>query len=73
MLTYVAQSDACRIGDQVAIWSRPGLATFCRGDWSWSIFNSHSFPPADSRRTLVNFWRKNVQKNWLTTKRTNPA
>ena len=34
--------------------------TFVRGDWSWNIFYNHSLPSADSRRTVVSFWRKNV-------------
>ena len=32
-----------------------------------------SLPSADSRRTVVSFWQKNVQKYWLTTYRTMPA
>ena len=42
-----------------------GLATFCRADWSWSIFYNHSLPSADSRRAVVSFWQKNVHKYWL--------
>ena len=39
---------------------QPTSATFFRGDWSWNIFYGHSLPSADSRRAIVNFWRKNV-------------
>ena len=39
---------------------RPRSATFFRGDWSWNIFYCHSLPSADSRRTVVSFWRRNV-------------
>ena len=35
-------------------------AIFFRGDWSWNIFYGHSHPSADSRRTVVSFWRKIV-------------
>ena len=38
----------------------PRSATFFHGDWSWNIFYGHSLPSADSRRTVVSFWRKNV-------------
>ena len=38
----------------------PRSATFFRGDWSRNIFCGHSLPSADSRRTVVSFWRKNV-------------
>ena len=38
----------------------PRSATFFRWDWSWNIFYGHSLPSADSRRAVVNFWRKNV-------------
>ena len=38
----------------------PRSATFFLGDWSWNIFYGHSLPSADSRRTVVSFWRKNV-------------
>ena len=38
----------------------PRSATFFRGDLSWNIFYGHSLPFADSRRTVVSFWRKNV-------------
>ena len=40
--------------------SPPRSATFFRGDWSWNIFYGHSLASADSRRTVVSFWRKNV-------------
>ena len=32
-----------------------------RGDWSWNIFYGHSPASADSRRTVVNFWRVSAQ------------
>ena len=38
----------------------PRSATFFHGDWLWNIFYGHSLPLADSRRTVVSFWRKNV-------------
>ena len=28
--------------------------------WSWNNFYGHSFPSADSRRAVVNYWQKNV-------------
>ena len=45
-------------------------ATFFRGDWSWNTFYGHSLPSADSRRTVLSFWWKNVHK---TAQRTKPA
>ena len=29
-------------------------------------FYGHSLPSTDSRRAVVSFWQKNVQKSWLT-------
>ena len=36
-----------------------GSAVFF-GDWSWNIFYGHCLSSADSRRTVVSFWQKNV-------------
>ena len=53
----VAQSDARPTGDQEVAGSTPaGSATFFRGDLIMK-----SLPSADSRRTVVSFWRKKAQ------------
>ena len=57
----VAQLDACLTGGQEVAGSTPtGSATLFRGDWSSSIFYSHSLPSTNSRRAVVRFWQKNV-------------
>ena len=57
----VAQLDARPTGDQEVAGSIPaGPAISFRGDWSWYIYYGHSLPSADSRRTVVIFWQKNV-------------
>ena len=58
----VARSDARAPGMR---WlqirsSRP--ATFFCGDWSWNNFYGHALLSADSRRAVVSYWWKNVQK-----------
>ena len=35
-------------------------ATFFRGDWSWNHFYDHFLPMADSSRSVVSYWRKDV-------------
>ena len=35
-------------------------ATFFRGYWSWNHFYGHYFHGADSSRSVVNNWRKDV-------------
>ena len=55
------QLDVNPTCDQEIAGSTPaGSATFFRVNWSWNIFYGHSLPSADSRRTVVSFWRKNV-------------
>ena len=57
----VARLAACLTGDQeVAGSSLIGSATFFHRDWSWNILYGYSLPSADSRRSLVSFWQKNV-------------
>ena len=61
----VAQLDARPTGDQEVAGRPPPppppkSATFFLGDWSWNIFYGHSLPSADSRRSVVSFWRKNA-------------
>ena len=59
----VTQLDAYPTGDQEVAGSTPlGPPTFFHGDWSWNIFYSHSFSSAESRRSFVSFWQKNVHK-----------
>ena len=50
---------------QLVIWRLrvrppPGRQHFFMEIWSWNIFYGHYLPSADSRRTVVSFWRKNV-------------
>ena len=53
----VAQLDARPTGDQEVEDSNPaGSATLFRGDLTMKYF----LPPADSRRAVISFWRKNV-------------
>ena len=37
-----------------------GPATFFHGDWSWNNFYGHSPSTADSRRSVVRYWWKDV-------------
>ena len=53
--------------------SPPGLAKFFSGDWSWNIFYGHSLLSADSRRSVVSFWWKNVHTYWLIASKTKPS
>ena len=58
----VAQLDAHPTGDQVTGSTPAGSTTFFRADliMKYFIFYGHPLPSADSRRTVVSFWRKNV-------------
>ena len=57
-LPSMAQLDGCPTGDQEVAGSTPTWsATFFHGDWYRNIFYGHSLPSADSRRTVVSFWR----------------
>ena len=63
----MAQLDAGPTGDQeVAGSTLAGSATFFRESWSYDIFYGHSLPSADSRRSVVSFWRKECAQYWLT-------
>ena len=57
----MAHLDARPTGDQVAGSTPTGLATLCREDLILKYF-LWSFPSADSRRAVVNFWRKMCTK-----------
>ena len=57
----VAQLNARPTGDQQVADSTPAeVGNILSGDWLWNIFYGHSIPSADSRRTVVSFWLKNV-------------
>ena len=61
MPATVAQLDAHPSGDQEVAGSTPAWsATFFSVGWSQNISYGHSLPSADSRRTVVSFWQKNV-------------
>ena len=58
-----AYSEARPTGDQEVAGAIPAGSG---GYWSWNILYGRFLPSADSRMTVVSFWRKNVQKYWLT-------
>ena len=67
LLASVAQSDVRLTGGQEYVGSISTASSNIHcGDWSWNIFCGHSLASTDSRRAVVNVWRKNVHKYWLT-------
>ena len=64
-LASVAQLDARPTGVRsLRVRHTAGSVIFCRGDLSWNIFYGHFLLFADSKRTVVSFWRRTVHM-WL--------
>ena len=68
-----AQSDAHTTGYYEVAGSISTVSGNICADWSWNSFYGHPLPSADSRKGVVNSWRKNVHKYCLTAKRTKSA
>ena len=56
----MAQLDARQTGDQEAASLTPLGQHHSFVEMIMNIFYGHSLPSADSRRAVVNLWRKNV-------------